>query len=122
MFIDNARWDGVPFLLKAGKALASRAAEIRVQFRHVPGNLFRGRAGADLDRATNELVGRAPSPALPRLPGALLRRGSAHLGEPFAEHWALASACHAPPCTRTGHRGSPAARTPCAVRRHHARR
>lgn len=33
MFINNARWDGVPFLLKAGKALHTRRAEIRVQFR-----------------------------------------------------------------------------------------
>jgi glucose-6-phosphate 1-dehydrogenase len=30
-FIDNARWDGVPFLLKAGKALQRRSAQIRVQ-------------------------------------------------------------------------------------------
>ncbi|KAK9829954.1 hypothetical protein WJX72_008851 [[Myrmecia] bisecta] len=56
MFINNARWDGVPFLLKAGKALHSRRAEIRVQFRHVPGNLYRNKLGVDLDRATNELV------------------------------------------------------------------
>ena len=61
LFINNARWDGVPFLLKAGKALASRRAEIRVQFRHVPGNLFRNRLGLDLDRATNELVLQRPS-------------------------------------------------------------
>ncbi len=33
MHINNARWDGVPFLLKAGKALHTRRAEIRVQFR-----------------------------------------------------------------------------------------
>eukprot|EP01024_Parvocaulis_polyphysoides_P006243 TRINITY_DN11630_c0_g2_i1.p1 TRINITY_DN11630_c0_g2~~TRINITY_DN11630_c0_g2_i1.p1 ORF type:complete len:575 (-),score=75.89 TRINITY_DN11630_c0_g2_i1:281-2005(-) len=56
LFINNARWDGVPFLLKAGKALHSRHAEIRVQFRHVPGNLFKSRFGADLDKNTNELV------------------------------------------------------------------
>lgn len=56
VFIDNARWDGVPFLLKAGKALQSRVAEIRVQFRHVPGNLYRNKLGVDLDKATNELV------------------------------------------------------------------
>lgn len=56
VFIDNARWDGVPFLLKAGKALHSRVAEIRVQFRHVPGNLYRNKLGIDLDKATNELV------------------------------------------------------------------
>ncbi|XP_010926813.1 glucose-6-phosphate 1-dehydrogenase, chloroplastic isoform X2 [Elaeis guineensis] len=55
LFIDNARWDGVPFLMKAGKALHTRRTEIRVQFRHVPGNLYRS-FGTDLDRATNELV------------------------------------------------------------------
>ncbi len=41
---------------QAGKALASRMAEIRVQFRHVPGNLYHNKLGLDLDRATNELV------------------------------------------------------------------
>ncbi|KAG6712445.1 glucose-6-phosphate 1-dehydrogenase, chloroplastic-like isoform X1 [Carya illinoinensis] len=56
VFIDNARWDGVPFLVKAGKALHTKRAEIRVQFRHVPGNLYNRNFGTDLDRATNELV------------------------------------------------------------------
>ncbi|KAF4359313.1 glucose-6-phosphate 1-dehydrogenase, chloroplastic-like [Cannabis sativa] len=56
LFIDNARWDGVPFLMKAGKALHTRRAEIRVQFRHVPGNLYKQNFGTDLDKATNELV------------------------------------------------------------------
>ncbi|KAH1200296.1 Glucose-6-phosphate 1-dehydrogenase, chloroplastic [Glycine max] len=56
LFIDNARWDGVPFLMKAGKALHNKRAEIRVQFRHVPGNLYNRNFGTDLDRATNELV------------------------------------------------------------------
>ncbi|KAK4488744.1 hypothetical protein RD792_004527 [Penstemon davidsonii] len=56
LFINNARWDGVPFLMKAGKALHNRRAEIRVQFRHVPGNLYNRSFGTDLDRATNELV------------------------------------------------------------------
>ncbi|KAL6529101.1 Glucose-6-phosphate 1-dehydrogenase [Orobanche hederae] len=56
LFINNARWDGVPFLMKAGKALHNRRAEIRVQFRHVPGNLYNRTIGTDLDRATNELV------------------------------------------------------------------
>ncbi|KAJ7564617.1 hypothetical protein O6H91_02G025900 [Diphasiastrum complanatum] len=56
LFIDNARWDGVPFLMKAGKALHNRRAEVRVQFRHVPGNLFKRSFGMDLDQATNELV------------------------------------------------------------------
>ncbi|GAB2297734.1 Glucose-6-phosphate 1-dehydrogenase [Dionaea muscipula] len=56
LFIDNTRWDGVPFLMKAGKALHTRRAEIRVQFRHVPGNLYNKKFGTDLDQATNELV------------------------------------------------------------------
>jgi len=56
VFINNPRWDGVPFLLKAGKALAARSAEIRVQFRHVPGNLYASKLGPDPDRAANELV------------------------------------------------------------------
>uniref|UniRef100_A0A383VN43 Glucose-6-phosphate 1-dehydrogenase n=1 Tax=Tetradesmus obliquus TaxID=3088 RepID=A0A383VN43_TETOB len=56
MFINNHRWDGVPFLFKAGKALHKRYAEIRVQFRHVPGNLYRDKQGADPDAACNELV------------------------------------------------------------------
>ncbi|KAF2592455.1 hypothetical protein F2Q70_00043706 [Brassica cretica] len=32
---------GVPFILKAGKALNSRKAEIRIQFKDVPGDIFR---------------------------------------------------------------------------------
>ncbi|KAG6476972.1 glucose-6-phosphate 1-dehydrogenase, chloroplastic-like [Zingiber officinale] len=56
LFIDNARWDGVPFLMKAGKALHTKRAEIRVQFRHVPGNLYKQNFGTDREQATNELV------------------------------------------------------------------
>ncbi|XP_027119459.1 glucose-6-phosphate 1-dehydrogenase, chloroplastic-like [Coffea eugenioides] len=56
LFINNSRWDGVPFLMKAGKALHIRKTEIRVQFRHVPGNLYKWNFGTDLDKATNELV------------------------------------------------------------------
>ena len=32
---------GVPFIMKAGKALNSRKAEIRVQFKDVPGDIFK---------------------------------------------------------------------------------
>ncbi|GAB5034319.1 glucose-6-phosphate dehydrogenase [Nannochloropsis oceanica] len=43
--IHNRRWDGVPFILKAGKALDDRKAEIRVQFRQPPAGqyMFDGR-------------------------------------------------------------------------------
>ncbi|XBJ02781.1 hypothetical protein VPH35_022082 [Triticum aestivum] len=39
--VHNERWEGVPFILKAGKALNSRKAEIRVQFKDVPGDIFK---------------------------------------------------------------------------------
>lgn len=37
MYINNARWDGVPFIMKAGKALNERKADIRIQFKTPPG-------------------------------------------------------------------------------------
>ncbi|KAG2572939.1 glucose-6-phosphate 1-dehydrogenase, cytoplasmic isoform-like [Panicum virgatum] len=39
--VHNERWEGVPFILKAGKALNSRKAEVRVQFKDVPGDIFK---------------------------------------------------------------------------------
>ena len=46
MFINTPRWHGVPFILKAGKALNERKAEMRVQFKDAPGAyyLFKGEA------------------------------------------------------------------------------
>jgi glucose-6-phosphate 1-dehydrogenase len=38
--IHNQRWDGVPFVLKAGKALDDRKAEIRIQFKRPPADTF----------------------------------------------------------------------------------
>lgn len=46
----------MPFLLKAGKALNSRRAEIRVQFNNVPGNLYKRKFSSDNFTAVNELV------------------------------------------------------------------
>jgi len=44
MNINNRRWDGVPFIMKAGKALDQRKAEIRIQFKDAPavGFMFPG--------------------------------------------------------------------------------
>eukprot|EP00158_Paraphelidium_tribonemae_P004187 Partr_v1_DN26620_c0_g1_i1_m69386 putative glucose-6-phosphate 1-dehydrogenase len=41
-FIDNERWAGVPFILKAGKALNEKKAEVRIQFNDVPGCIYPG--------------------------------------------------------------------------------
>lgn len=40
-FVNNARWNGVPFILKCGKALNERKTEIRIQFHQAPHNLFK---------------------------------------------------------------------------------
>ncbi|XVE89518.1 hypothetical protein DITRI_Ditri20bG0003000 [Diplodiscus trichospermus] len=56
LYIDNARWDGVPFLIKAGVGLIKHRVEIRIQFNHVPGNIYRERIGHNTDLATNELI------------------------------------------------------------------
>jgi glucose-6-phosphate 1-dehydrogenase len=40
--IDNWRWDGVPFFLRTGKRLPSRATEVAVFFRAAPTYLFEG--------------------------------------------------------------------------------
>ncbi len=44
--IDDWRWSGVPFYLRAGKRLPKRATEIAIQFKEVPHRLFR-EAAAD---------------------------------------------------------------------------
>ena len=36
VFIDNWRWNGVPFYLRSGKRLTARKAEIAVHFRSAP--------------------------------------------------------------------------------------
>jgi glucose-6-phosphate 1-dehydrogenase len=40
-FVDNWRWSGVPFYVRAGKRLARRVTEIAVQWNRVPHTLFR---------------------------------------------------------------------------------
>jgi glucose-6-phosphate 1-dehydrogenase len=40
LYIDNWRWAGVPFYLRAGKRLPKKATEIAVCFKKVPGQLF----------------------------------------------------------------------------------
>ncbi|NLI82011.1 MAG: glucose-6-phosphate dehydrogenase [Deltaproteobacteria bacterium] len=41
VFIDNWRWQGVPFYLTSGKRLAKKLTEIQIHFREVPHSIFR---------------------------------------------------------------------------------
>jgi glucose-6-phosphate 1-dehydrogenase len=43
-FIDNWRWEGVPFYLRAGKSMAKRVTEIAIQFKRPPLLLFKSSA------------------------------------------------------------------------------
>jgi glucose-6-phosphate 1-dehydrogenase len=45
VFIDNWRWQGVPFYLRSGKRLAKRCTEIAFQFRTPPDLMFGGDTG-----------------------------------------------------------------------------
>ena len=49
LFVDNWRWAGVPFYIRAGKALALSACEVRVQFQSMPNVLFAAQCGPRLD-------------------------------------------------------------------------
>jgi len=40
LFIDNWRWVGVPFFLRAGKRMPKRTTEIAITFKDIPGVLF----------------------------------------------------------------------------------
>jgi glucose-6-phosphate 1-dehydrogenase len=51
--IDDWRWGGVPFYLRAGKRMPKRATEIAIQFKEVPLRLFRESTG---DPAPNVLA------------------------------------------------------------------
>jgi glucose-6-phosphate 1-dehydrogenase len=48
LFVDNWRWEGVPFYLRSGKRLARRVTEIAIQFKRPPLLLFKSCAVEDV--------------------------------------------------------------------------
>ena len=54
LWLDNWRWQGVPFLLTSGKRLREKLTRIVVTFREVPHSLFRNVLGEDI--SPNRLV------------------------------------------------------------------
>ncbi|HEX9616195.1 MAG TPA: glucose-6-phosphate dehydrogenase [Anaerolineales bacterium] len=49
LFIDNWRWQGVPFYLRSGKAMAEKCSEIIIQFKSPPHVLFPLAPGQEID-------------------------------------------------------------------------
>ena len=54
IFLDNWRWQGVPFYLTSGKRLAKKLTEIAIQFKVVPHSMFRHILGEHI--AANRLT------------------------------------------------------------------
>jgi len=54
VFLDNWRWQGVPFYLTSGKRLADKITEIAIQFKNVPHSLFRNVLGETI--TANRLI------------------------------------------------------------------
>jgi glucose-6-phosphate 1-dehydrogenase len=48
IFLDNWRWQGVPFYLTSGKRLANKLTEIVIQFKEVPHSMFRRTLGEQI--------------------------------------------------------------------------
>jgi len=42
LFVDNWRWQGVPFIVTSGKRLAEKNTHMAIQFKRVPHSMFRG--------------------------------------------------------------------------------
>ncbi len=51
--VNNWRWDGVPFFMRAGKALETKLCEVRLCFKQTPANIF---SRYDNSRLPDELV------------------------------------------------------------------
>jgi len=85
--INNRRWDGVPFLIRAGKGLSDSKTEIRIRFRAMPGNIF---AQAAKGLPQNELVIQVQPDAgltmriVNRVPGLGIRLGETKLDLNYA--------------------------------------
>jgi glucose-6-phosphate 1-dehydrogenase len=95
LFIDNWRWSGVPFYLRAGKALPKRVTEIAIQFKAPPPLYFGGKDHAHVqpnvlsiriqpdEGISLTFVSKVPGQSMEVLPVAMeFRYGSSFGAEP----------------------------------------
>ena len=94
LLIDNWRWADVPFYLRTGKRLASRASEIVIQFRRAPLVLFRDTPVAGL--TPNQLVLRIqPDEGIAlgfeaKVPGPRVRLGTVRMEFDYSDYFGTA--------------------------------
>ena len=95
LLVDNWRWADVPFYVRTGKRLASRATEIAIQFRRAPFVLFRETAMDKL--IPNSLVLRIqPDEGISlqfgaKIPGATVRVGSVNMDFRYKDYFGAES-------------------------------
>ncbi len=91
VFVDNWRWQGVPFYLTSGKRLARKITEINIQFREVPHSIFRNVLGEAIHR--NQLtLGIYPEERISLIfqtknPGAVLRLRSVTMDFQYSQSY-----------------------------------
>lgn len=56
VFVDNARWQGMPFYLRTGKAMAESHQTVTLGFKRPPGDFFPGNPHEVARRRQNELI------------------------------------------------------------------
>ncbi len=94
--VDNWRWADVPFYLRTGKRLATRASEIVLQFRRPPLHLFHGVPAESLE--PNRLVVRIqPDEGISlafqaKVPGPEMRLGRVDMAFAYEDYFATAPA------------------------------
>ena len=94
LLVDNWRWADVPFYLRTGKRLASRATEIMVQFKRAPFVLFRDTPVECLH--PNQLVLRIqPDEGIAlgfeaKVPGPRVRLGTVRMDFDYADYFGAA--------------------------------
>ena len=91
LFIDNWRWSDVPFYLRTGKRMPSRATEIAIQFKRAPFMLFRQTAVESL--APNRLVLHLqPDEGISlsfgaKIPGPVVRLGAVNMDFQYKDYF-----------------------------------
>jgi glucose-6-phosphate 1-dehydrogenase len=91
LFVDNWRWSEVPFYLRTGKRMATRATEIAIQFKRAPFMLFRQTAVESL--APNRLVMHLqPDEGISlsfgaKIPGPVVRLGAVNMDFQYKDYF-----------------------------------
>lgn len=84
LFVDNWRWQGVPFMLRTGKRLAEPRTEVVVHFRPVPYSLFGAEADSSNLQPNRLILNIQPTESVElvfgaKVPGTILQVHPAHM-------------------------------------------